>query len=236
MNYGNYGFYHGFFSETSTIDDTIRMIDDDRMFFPYQTRHTHLERVEIEIEGPFKLIHAQFLGEYPQFVGHKSPQSPAGFFRALGSRANLLRELRWWSWRNSNGPIQFVYLGLSENSVPLNPMVLLIIIPFLNGYFIGGIPHFQTYPFGVSLDILDPVLVGSQSPRAKALWQFKTDQRLKRLLLSYTFLGPKKINENFRILKWSYCTTKRPQLVVDIPWNLGPKEKPYGTSRYPLVN
>ena len=25
------------------------------------------------------------------------------------------------------------YMGLSENSVPLNPMVLLIIIPFLNG-------------------------------------------------------------------------------------------------------
>ena len=31
------------------------------------------------------------------------------------------------------------HLGLSENSVPLNPMVLLIIIPFLNGYFIGNI-------------------------------------------------------------------------------------------------
>ena len=31
------------------------------------------------------------------------------------------------------------YMGLSENSVPLNPMVLLIIIPFLNGYFIGNI-------------------------------------------------------------------------------------------------
>ena len=28
--------------------------------------------------------------------------------------------------------------------VPLNPMVLLIIIPFLNGYFIGNIPYFQT--------------------------------------------------------------------------------------------
>ena len=27
-----------------------------------------------------------------------------------------------------------VYMGVSENSVPLNPMVLLIIIPFLNGY------------------------------------------------------------------------------------------------------
>ena len=26
-------------------------------------------------------------------------------------------------------------------------MVLLIIIPFLNGYFIGGIHHFQTYPY-----------------------------------------------------------------------------------------
>ena len=30
------------------------------------------------------------------------------------------------------------YLGVSENSVPLNPMVLLIIIPMKNGYFIGN--------------------------------------------------------------------------------------------------
>ena len=29
---------------------------------------------------------------------------------------------------------------------PLYPMVLLIIIPFLNGYFIGNIPYFQTNP------------------------------------------------------------------------------------------
>ena len=36
----------------------------------------------------------------------------------------------------------------SENNVPLHPMVLLIIIPFLNGYFVGGIPPFQTYPNG----------------------------------------------------------------------------------------
>ena len=33
------------------------------------------------------------------------------------------------------------HVGVSENSVPLNPMVLLIIIPFLNGYFIGNIPN-----------------------------------------------------------------------------------------------
>ena len=38
-------------------------------------------------------------------------------------------------------------MGLSENSVPLNPMVLLIIIPFLNGYFIGNInPTFSDKP------------------------------------------------------------------------------------------
>ena len=30
-------------------------------------------------------------------------------------------------------------MGVSENSVPLNPMVLLIIIPMKNGYFIGNI-------------------------------------------------------------------------------------------------
>ena len=33
------------------------------------------------------------------------------------------------------------YLGVSENSVPLNPMVLLIIIPMKNCYFIGNIPN-----------------------------------------------------------------------------------------------
>ena len=38
-------------------------------------------------------------------------------------------------------------MGLSENSVPLHPMVLLIIIPFLNGYFIGNInPTFSDKP------------------------------------------------------------------------------------------
>ena len=35
---------------------------------------------------------------------------------------------------------------MSENSVPNDPMVLLIIIPMKNGYFIGNIPYFQTNP------------------------------------------------------------------------------------------
>ena len=38
-------------------------------------------------------------------------------------------------------------VGVSENSVPLNPMVLLIIIPITNGYFIGNInPTFSDKP------------------------------------------------------------------------------------------
>ena len=41
-----------------------------------------------------------------------------------------------------------VVMGVSENGgKPLNPMVLLIIIPFLNGYFIGNInPTFSDKP------------------------------------------------------------------------------------------
>ena len=39
------------------------------------------------------------------------------------------------------------HLGVSENSVPLNPMVIMIIIPMKNGYFIGNInPTFSDKP------------------------------------------------------------------------------------------
>ena len=39
------------------------------------------------------------------------------------------------------------HLGVSENSVPLNPVWLMIIIPFLTGYFIGNInPTFSDKP------------------------------------------------------------------------------------------
>ena len=38
-------------------------------------------------------------------------------------------------------------MGLSENSVPHCTHWLMIIIPMKNGYFIGGILHFQTYPY-----------------------------------------------------------------------------------------
>ena len=43
-------------------------------------------------------------------------------------------------------------MGVSENSVPLNPMVLLIIIPMKNGYFIGIYPTFSvTNPYVINL-------------------------------------------------------------------------------------
>ena len=48
-------------------------------------------------------------------------------------------------------------MGVSENRlVPLNPMVLLIIIPLFNGYFIGNIPNIfrQTHMAGLGVGAL----------------------------------------------------------------------------------
>ena len=58
-------------------------------------------------------------------------------------KADVSENMGDWTSKNR----WFVQMGVSENRlVPLNPMVLLIIIPFLNGYFIGNIPYFQTNP------------------------------------------------------------------------------------------
>ena len=43
--------------------------------------------------------------------------------------------------------IDDVHMGLSENSVPLNPMVLLIIIPIKLLFHWEYTQHFQTYPY-----------------------------------------------------------------------------------------
>ena len=40
-----------------------------------------------------------------------------------------------------------IWVCLKMLCTPFYPMVLLIIIPFLNGYFIGNIAYFQTKPF-----------------------------------------------------------------------------------------
>ena len=89
-----------------------------------------------------------------------------GFNGGLPS-GNLLRSYWKWLSRNSgfshwklsfivsfpikNGdfPIHIIYrwVCLKMLCTPLYPMVLLIIIPMKNGYFIGNIPYFQTNPY-----------------------------------------------------------------------------------------
>ena len=43
--------------------------------------------------------------------------------------------------------ITALWVCLKMLCTPFYPMVLLIIIPILNGYFIGNIPYFQTNPY-----------------------------------------------------------------------------------------
>ena len=45
------------------------------------------------------------------------------------------------------------WVCLKMVSTPLYPMVLLMIIPMKNGYFIGNIPYFQTNPNGDLTDM-----------------------------------------------------------------------------------
>ena len=59
-------------------------------------------------------------------------------------------------------------MGLSENSVPLHPMVN-DQISLLNGYFIGGIPHFQTYPNVQSQEDEQSISSVSSPPSPRAL-------------------------------------------------------------------
>ena len=49
------------------------------------------------------------------------------------------------SAKDGKGSSQIYCLKMSCTT--LNPMVLLIIIPMKNGYFIGNIPYFQTNPY-----------------------------------------------------------------------------------------
>ena len=46
------------------------------------------------------------------------------------------------------GMFAFIWVCLKMLCTPLYPMVLLIIIPMKNDYFIGNIPYFQTNPYG----------------------------------------------------------------------------------------
>ena len=63
--------------------------------------------------------------------------------------------------------LQVLHMGVSENSVPLNPMVFMIIIPMKNGYFIGKInPTFSDKPIWKFSRIHPSNLLNSPAPPA----------------------------------------------------------------------
>ena len=70
-----------------------------------------------------------------------------------------------WIITMCNGTTVYTYTNmwvcLKMSCTPLYPMVLLIIIPFLNGYFIGNInPTFSDKPMSVSFEVTYPQETG----------------------------------------------------------------------------
>ena len=91
-----------------------------------QTSHTHERRLFFKHKNTYILANSHLQNDYSKWQGRRHLD------RGMQSDGCV------WKWL-----------------VPLKPMVLLIIIPFLNGYFIGNIPNIfrQTqishgHPFG----------------------------------------------------------------------------------------
>ena len=94
----------------------------------------HLSRREVRIPPCDRLMGTSSRLNWSQRMTHFGPwcldASVSGSSDGLPYRKVRMRTL------NKNSCILhrlYIYMGVSENSVPLNPMVLLIIIPFLNG-------------------------------------------------------------------------------------------------------
>ena len=85
------------------------------------------------------------LSQFPMWKGNNRYT-----FDALAATILTCRMYGLWkisACRKKNEIVPECQLGVSENSVSLNPMVFMIIIPFLNGYFIGNInPTFSDKP------------------------------------------------------------------------------------------
>ena len=67
---------------------------------------------------------------------------------------------------------------------PLYPMVFMIMIPFLNGYFIGNIPHFQTYPNGF-VEIFSPNIPTGFNLK----WQIRVQSKKKTGIYQHSYPG-----------------------------------------------
>ena len=97
---------------------------------------------------------------WPGGSKHEDSGLPLGLPRAgpEGPRCGRAKPQKkrkwWWKFRRNPGNCK-TYGCVWKWLVPLNPMVLLIIIPFLNGDFIGGIPHFQTNPYSFPMFSLE---------------------------------------------------------------------------------
>ena len=84
-------------------------------------------------------------------------------------------------------------------STPLYPMVLLIIIPMKNGYFIGNIPYFQTNPYGMSCH---KVVIRSAPLRSSWISGPASDQSSRFIKVFPTSTLDSKILPSFKCLVW----------------------------------
>ena len=75
--------------------------------------------------------------------------STSSFLVTKGGLLSQVEKKQKTTWCWCFFPTKQHYKGLSENSVPLNPMVLLIRQSLLNGYLFGNIPYFQTNPIRI---------------------------------------------------------------------------------------
>ena len=81
-------------------------------------------------------------------MGDLASRLPRIFQAELEEKLKILEIFSAFSAKEELWGARFRDMGVSENSVPLFTQWLMIIIPFLNGYFIGNIPYFQTNPYG----------------------------------------------------------------------------------------
>ena len=94
-------------------------------------------------------------------------------------------------------------MGVSENSVPLNPMVKKIIIPMKNGYFIGNIPNIfrQTH---IEDDWSIRVLQWNQD--SSVGFHDSSDYACCILTTSYNYSIGYKPTCNYGLLQWLWLT------------------------------
>ena len=88
------------------------------------------------------LAFLEFLsGSGSKVQGAQLPAAAGQSQQSAGIRGRGRRVLEF-----QKSPEMMKWVCLKMVSTPLYPMVLLIIIPMKNCYFIGNIPHFQTNP------------------------------------------------------------------------------------------